>query len=166
MPNQYRNQVTLIAKNKNELDALLNIIGFDAERSDGCTRLCELDWEESSVNTSVDIHVIKVNDCCLVLVFQFARLPEGLFAGLENLINRHKWLIIIHWYYEASQEITGCYQTCFYYQVKTNLHKDGTPQWDGVMGEDALKIKLSELKKQGYHPVVDRALTSIERIKN
>jgi hypothetical protein len=44
------------------------------------------------------------------------------------------------------------------YWIKTNLHKDGTPQWDGVVGEKARDKKMESLRKQGYNPRLDNSI--------
>ncbi len=43
----------------------------------------------------------------------------------------------------------------FMYWIKINLHKDGSPLWEGVVGVEAVKRKTSALRKQGYKPVID-----------
>jgi len=47
------------------------------------------------------------------------------------------------------------------YWIKTSLHKDGTPQWDGVIGIDAVNAKISDLRKRGYHPIIDHKMTEV-----
>lgn len=46
------------------------------------------------------------------------------------------------------------------YWIKTNLHKDGSPQWDAAEGEHALIKKKAELEKQGYKPTIDHSMTT------
>lgn len=45
--------------------------------------------------------------------------------------------------------------------IKTNLHKDGTPQWDGVNSQEELEKKIAELKSQGYNPRIDHSMSEI-----
>ena len=45
------------------------------------------------------------------------------------------------------------------YWIKTSLHKDHSPQWDGVIGKEAMHCKSVELKAQGYKPVLDHSMT-------
>lgn len=52
------------------------------------------------------------------------------------------------------------------YWVKTNLHKDGTAQWDGVIGKAAAKEKIAELKSQDYNPMIDHTMTEHIKEKN
>ena len=45
------------------------------------------------------------------------------------------------------------------YWIKTRLHKDGTPLWHAVVGEDELARKMSELRALDYKPFIDHSLT-------
>jgi hypothetical protein len=45
------------------------------------------------------------------------------------------------------------------YWIKTLLHKDNTPQWDGAVGEEAAAAKMEELRSQGYTPYIDHSMT-------
>lgn len=45
------------------------------------------------------------------------------------------------------------------YWIKTNLHKDGSPQWDCAVGEHAMIQKKAELEGQGYKPIIDHSMT-------
>lgn len=45
------------------------------------------------------------------------------------------------------------------YWIKTHLHKDGTPQWDGVVGKIELERKIKALKAWGYNPTIDHSMT-------
>jgi len=47
------------------------------------------------------------------------------------------------------------------YWIKTNLHKNGTPQWDGVIGISSANEKIAHLRKLGYHPIIDHKMTEI-----
>ncbi|MEQ1638560.1 MAG: hypothetical protein ABL903_17985 [Methylococcales bacterium] len=46
------------------------------------------------------------------------------------------------------------------YYLKVNLFNDGTPLWHGVVGKSAIKPKMAELQKLGYHPILDHTLTT------
>lgn len=45
------------------------------------------------------------------------------------------------------------------YWIKTNLHKDGSPQWDCAVGEHAMIQKKAKLEEQGYKPIIDHSMT-------
>jgi hypothetical protein len=52
------------------------------------------------------------------------------------------------------------------YWIKTNLHKDGTPQWDGVVGVKAVNKKIEALRKLGYKPRIDFSVTEQLHLRN
>jgi len=69
-------------------------------------------------------------------------------------------------YIEEAQRVFTTYadlvikeSTSCQYWIKTHLHKDGTAQWDGVIGQVALNEALASLKSLGYKPTVDHAMT-------
>jgi hypothetical protein len=45
------------------------------------------------------------------------------------------------------------------YWIKTNLHKDGSPQWDCAVGDSVMIQKKKELEEQGYKPIIDHSMT-------
>lgn len=45
--------------------------------------------------------------------------------------------------------------------VKYNLHKDGTPVWAGLPNMESAQQRIVELRRQGYHPIIDRKMSGL-----
>jgi len=43
--------------------------------------------------------------------------------------------------------------------IKTNLHKEGSSQWDCTIDEQAMIQKKAEIEEQGYKLIIDHAMT-------